>query len=70
MSSETDAINAARYWKAECERNRAQFNSLRDCWNRAVRELNDPEIRLILAKKADAGILRLNKLKKKHKEEA
>ena len=43
----------ARYWKEKYELKYASWLFLRNSWNEAVRELNDPEIRLILAKKYD-----------------
>ena len=45
----------AKYWKEKYERQYNSWLSLRTCWNKLIREVDDDEIRLILAKKADGN---------------
>ena len=41
----------AKYWKEKYERQYNSWLSLRTCWNKLIREVDDHEIRMILAKK-------------------
>ena len=41
----------AKYWKEKYERQYHSWLSLRTCWNKLIREVDDHEIRMILAKK-------------------
>ena len=43
----------AKYWKEKYERQYHSWLSLRTCWNKLIREVDDHEIRMILAKKWD-----------------
>ena len=45
----------AKYWKEKYERQYHSWLSLRTSWNRLIREVDDHEIRMILAKKYDAN---------------
>ena len=40
----------AKYWKEKYEREHNQFLSLRNSWNKLIREVDDHEIRMIMAK--------------------
>ena len=40
----------AKYWKEKYERQYNSWLSLRTCWNKLIREVDDHEIRMIMAK--------------------
>jgi hypothetical protein len=40
----------AKYWKEKYERQYNSWLSLRTCWNKLLREVDDHEIRMIMAK--------------------
>ena len=40
----------AKYWKEKYERQYHSWLSLRTCWNKLIREVDDHEIRMIMAK--------------------
>ena len=49
----TDWEKEAKYWKEKYERQYNSWLTLRTCWNKLIREVDDHEIRMILAKKWD-----------------
>jgi hypothetical protein len=46
----TDWEKEAKYWKEKYERQYNSWLTLRTCWNKLIREVNDHEIRMIMAK--------------------
>ena len=40
----------AKYWKEKYERQYNSWLTLRTCWNKLIREVDDHEIRMIMAK--------------------
>ena len=46
----TDWEKEAKYWKEKYERQYNSWLSLRTCWNKLIREIDDHEIRMIMAK--------------------